>query len=402
MNQSSLHLHFPLVKSIQKRPRAEDEECIKKSLKAESAEVHTLKSLITPISSIPTLSKLTTELISSFQTQRPLATAEEILNSIPAKQKYADLLDPLHSFPLPYSYKKLLIFLDALDKSLNYCLLINQQATVHFLSTFMQNKYKTPFCIEMLCQIQYLCEIYRVHVTDKQENWIIGVESGSESLGPELMVRRKELVHGILLKVTEKHHEEFCRSRNIEGYWGNWHPDFDLQGVSPIPKASISKDQVRSIINSEIAPRNAAVGAVFNELAKDSGQSLHDYNKKPEDIQDRVLALNDSIKVSNKVLFSSDKKKDCDRVLAICESLKVLFTSMKTPSIFLTNLYKKLQESELNEQISQDLNFICELFPQWLTIIQTNSGKVLRHNRQSALTLKQIQETVKSSYEAFI
>lgn len=234
MSQSFLHLHFNLTKSTQKRPRVEDEDLLKKSLKLDLPQVSKLKTLITPICSIPSLFKSTSDLISSFQIQRPSTTAEEILTSIPAKEKYAELLDPLRTHPLPYTYKKLLNFLDALDKSLNYCFLIGQQATVQFLSYFMFEKYKISFCVEMLAQLQYLCEGYKVQFADRAENWVIGIEGDGESLGTEFMVRRKELVYRKLMKMTEKCYEEFCKEHCVEGYTRSWHPDFDLQGVSPV------------------------------------------------------------------------------------------------------------------------------------------------------------------------
>ena len=390
MSQSFLNLHFNSTKSTQKRLSLEDKDLLKKSLKLETPQVHKLKTLITPISSIPSLSKSTSDLISSFQIQRPSTTAEEILCSIPAKEKYAELLDPLRTHPLPYPYKKLLNFLDALDKSLNYCFLISQQATVQFLSFFMLDKYKIPFCVDMLAQLQYLCGAYRVHFADKQENWVVGIEGGGESLGTELILRRKDLVYRGLMRLTEKCYGEFCKERGIEGYTRSWHPDFDLQGVCLVPKANMCKEQVRSILNSEVVARNPAVGAVFSEMISENGEAFLKPQEKSEDVQVRIQ--------KNR----NDRKKDCERVLSICESLKVLFTGMKTPSIFLINLCKKLQESGFEGQLTQDISFIHELFPEWFTIIPTNSGKVLRHSRQCSLTLKKIQETVQNSFDALI
>lgn len=159
---------------------------------------------------------------------------------------------------------------------------------------------------------------------------------------------------------------------------------------TPVPKANMSKEQVRSILNSEIKARNAAVGAVFNEMISENGEVFAETKEKAEEVQAKTLKT------------KIDRKKDCERILSICESLKVLFTGMKTPSIFLVNLCKKLQESGFEGQIIQDINFIHELFPEWFTIIQTNSGKVLRHIRQCPLTLKKIHETVQNSFDALI
>jgi hypothetical protein len=380
MNQSSLYAHFPLVKLTQKRGRTEEsEDLCKKTMKQDlSPEASTLTSLLTPISSIPSLSSSASHVINSLSPQKSSSSIDDILSSVPAKEKYADLIDPLRGFPLPYIYKKLITFLDVLDKSLNYCQMMQKVSRVGFLSEFMTEKYKQPFCFDLLSQILSLFQAYQLEWPEKSLKEVVVLTYNQEELTPDTMLRRKEKLHRKLMSLTQKAHESFCVSQSLDAPASAWHPDFDLNSVLPIPPASLNtEEKVKSIHNSEVIARNASIEAVFQEM------------EKPIQV---------SLKEQEKVEVVQVDRKKYEKICKMCETFKTLFTSLKTPSIFFVNLCRKMIASGFEENVEKDVLYIVQLFPQWLSVISTNSGKVIRSNRSSGLTLKAMTEEVQKAF----
>ena len=130
---------------------------------------------------------------------------------------------------------------------------------------------------------------------------------------------------------------------------------------------------MKSIKNNEIIGRNALLNSVFVEMQ----------DKKPvcKETKCEILVKENKEK-------KADKK---DRIIGLCETLKSVFSTIKTPSIFFINLLKKVG-ARFEETLKTDLAIVCNLFPQWLSIISTNSGTVIRVNKSLTLTLKSITE----------
>lgn len=69
-----------------------------------------VKALLTPVSSIPELSSSTQAILNRLNAkklEKPISSLRGILESVPAKEKYADLLNPIRELILPYKFKKL-------------------------------------------------------------------------------------------------------------------------------------------------------------------------------------------------------------------------------------------------------------------------------------------------------
>ena len=392
MNQSSLHSHFPLIKSSSKRVRSEDEDPFGKCLKPEiNPQAIKLKSLITPIPSIPGLPTNISEVMHLLKPSKPSVSVEEILTSLPAKEKYSELLDPLHGFPLPYPYKKLVNLLDSLDKTLNFCSMVNQPPTLEFVSSFMSEKYKQVFCFDMFSQISALVPDFKLALTEKIPKEHV-LQIHEEEMTQESRTRRKGKLIKALMGLAMETHDSFCKKLGVETPRNAWHPEFDLNSVPVVVSQDKEKDRVKSIVMAEVSPRNKSVGAVFMDM-ENNGESDGQVT-----MSERRLAQDFEELDYNWKRNQAEIKKECEKMSRLCEAIRILFTSLKTPSIFFVNLCRKMIVSGFEENVEKNVMYICLLFPSWLSVIQTNSGKVIRQNRSSSLTLKSMIEEIHKSY----
>lgn len=389
MNQSSIHQHFAYSKVTAKRYHKAIEDDMKKSVKAEiNLPTSKIKALLTPISQIPALSSATLSVIDSLNLEKTCTSVDQILANIPAKEKYADLLDPLRGFPLPYQYKKLLGSLELIDNAINYLALIGQDATTQAIACYIQEKCRGVFTIEILQQILKVFEAYTVVCVkrnEKERNFIVKFPETTElvmgQLAKEVIYKRKQELHSKLLKITAEKHEEFLQKSQLAKGKLSWHPDFNLQELPAIELSELpsTECEVKSISKSEITARNALIHSVFAEM-QEPPQKISPLHSSPDP----------------EPIPENPSKK---RLISLCESLKSLFSSMKTPSIFFINLVKKL--SQFEDTLKCDLNTLCNIFPQWLSMIPTNSGTVLRMNRQVPLTLKMIIDEFNNNLHSF-
>jgi hypothetical protein len=256
--------------------------------------------------------------------------------------------------------------------------MMQKVSRVGFLSEFMTEKYKQPFCFDLLSQILSLFQAYQLEWPEKSLKEVVVLTYNQEELTPDTMLRRKEKLHRKLMSLTQKAHESFCVSQSLDAPASAWHPDFDLNSVLPIPPASLNtEEKVKSIHNSEVIARNASIEAVFQEM------------EKPIQV---------SLKEQEKVEVVQVDRKKYEKICKMCETFKTLFTSLKTPSIFFVNLCRKMIASGFEENVEKDVLYIVQLFPQWLSVISTNSGKVIRSNRSSGLTLKAMTEEVQKAF----
>jgi hypothetical protein len=395
MNQSTIQHHFPLVKSGAKRIRLlDDEDSLKKTIKKDlSSLTNKLKPLLTPISQIPALSTSTLSLINSLNLQKSSQTAEAILSSLPAKEKFADLLDPLRSFPLPYAYKNLVSCLEHLDKALNYFSLTKQPTFVSEVLLYIKEKCKFGITLQNIQQILYIYDAYELEFKpkcEKEPGFVISFKLSLElidgQLPSELGFKRKQELHSKLLQETQKHHDEFLVKHSLEPCQSAWHPDFSLQTVPEISLAALpSSSPVKSILQHEIIPRNQTISSVFTDMQQNIPTPV-------------LISSSPSLQIPPISPVLCEKKQVKNRLISLCEALKGLFASMKTPSIFYSNLVKKLSDIHPESSLKSDLAVLCDLFPSWISTISTNSGTVIRTNRSTMLSLKTIHEEIGTAF----
>lgn len=259
----------------------------------------------------------------------------------------------------------------------------------------MSEKYKQVFCLDTLVQVLALTPDFKLKLTEKipKEHFL---QISEEEMTQESRTRRKEKIVKALMDLAIEAHDSFCKGEGVEVPRTTWHPEFDLNSVPVVgdkekEKENV-KERVRSIVLAEVSPRNKSIGAVFMEMEKNGdldGQGTEVEVKVEEDFMELDFA---------RVRNQAEMKKDCEKMSRLCEAIRILFTSLKTPSIFFVNLCRKMIVSGFEENVEKDVMYICQLFPSWLSVIQTNSGKVIRQNRSSSLTLKSMIEEIHKSY----
>ena len=90
-----------------------------------------------------------------------------------------------------------------------------------------------------------------------------------------------------------------------------------------------------------------------------------------------------------------------ERILKMIEILKVLFSTHKTPSMFWNSLVSKLMQllnNKNNRIIEEDLTEIIKNFNSFISLIDTNSGPVVRINRQNDVKFVDLRQEIKNKY----
>ena len=213
-----------------------------------------------------------------------------------------------------------------------------------------------------------------------------------EEMTQESRTRRKGKLIKALMGLAMETHDSFCKKLGVETPRNAWHPEFDLNSVPVVVSQDKEKDRVKSIVMAEVSPRNKSVGAVFMDM-ENNGESDGQVT-----MSERRLAQDFEELDYNWKRNQAEIKKECEKMSRLCEAIRILFTSLKTPSIFFVNLCRKMIVSGFEENVEKNVMYICLLFPSWLSVIQTNSGKVIRQNRSSSLTLKSMIEEIHKSY----
>ena len=113
--------------------------------------------------------------------------------------------------------------------------------------------------------------------------------------------------------------------------------------------------------------------------------------------KDRLLKQQKSRLLDNCVVVEHNKG---ERLIKLIEILKVLFSTHKTPSMFWDILVNKLGQMincKNRRIVEEDLNEIIANWPEFVSLIQTNSGPVVRVNRGDDVKLIDLkQKLIKS------
>jgi DNA replication factor CDT1 like len=363
MKQTILPEHFPHIK-------LDIEPCLKRKVKDSELCVKTLKTEDIPSGktkiSIPPskVNELSPETLSILNTlnlcnqDKPLRNSEDVLNSVSAREKYQDLLDTSRKLALPYKYKRLLKLQEYIDTIINNARIRKIPTAFENIKLAIENTYNTVFEIENLQRILYLCpDLYHLH-------WEI--ESGDQKLYIDFPENSQYCLSGIhnrnsilnkeLLDLAKKYHSMHLSSLPESLNFNpdvskTWHSSFNLHEVPDI----------------QLSPL-------------------------PESTQESPTVAKVSVA----------KQIRGTRLIMLCKIILRIFSSHKTPSIFLRSLIKKIEiekgKKEDIKLIENDVVELCEIFYMWISIIPTGSGDVVRINKQSDFTLKFASLKIKQKY----
>lgn len=364
MKQTYLPEHFPQVKqefdaaSLKRKVQAFDNSL--KSAKADE-DLPARPKLNIPPSKVNELSLGTLSLLNALRLNPPHAfkISEDVLNSVSAREKYQDLIDPSRKLPLPYKYKRLLKLQECIDSIINNASQKKILTTFDTIKSAVENTFSISVELENIQRILYLCPAFydlSWEVTNGEEKLLISLP-GNTPYCPSAIHNRTVALGKELLLITKKFHNSYLaglpQKVNFDPDFNKtWHSSFNLHEISEIPMLSLPEK------NNEESPTVAKV--------------------------------------------SIAKQIRAARLTNLCKTITEIFSGHRTPSIFLKALIKKVQSEKKKledpQLIENDLVEICEILHGWIGIIKTSSGDVVRVNKQVDFSLKSANIKIKQRY----
>jgi len=375
-----------------------------------------VKEMLQSLTKVPPLSSSTQELLSTIKpnSENPTKKAEEILNSKPAKDKFASLLSPERGLVLPYSYKRLLAVFEANDSTLNFAKFRRIPCTFENIKAGIEETHKIRYELSQLKQILYVMpSSYQVYWVPKNSlefqltlDFPPQLPKVHSQVAKSDLDSRKSDFRNNLITLAKHHHQEFLQTKGLvlnSNNLNSWHPEFDPNSLKTLPEAELpQKPQPKKKIPDVFDTPPKKVPETLQETPKPNTSQIKGLSPFIAD-QVRARAMDTKIKQmqtldSQTIANHAYSQKLC----ALCEVLRALFNSQRTPSIFLKNLLKKLEGNQNlpnSKQVTESyLRDLISMFPDWLVSIQTNSGEVIRMNRQSNFTLSEQKEFILSKY----
>ena len=154
------------------------------------------------------LSDSTQELIDSLNlsaTPRSSLEAEDILNSVPVKERFIDLLDPQRSLRLPLKYKNLLRLFKVFDLFLHYAQFSQIPATFSNIKAAVDDRKQCNLTLKEVRQfLQIFPEAFAVNWRQKKHS--TQHELIFELLGNSSKSHRKIEFRNRLLDITKQQH----------------------------------------------------------------------------------------------------------------------------------------------------------------------------------------------------
>lgn len=368
------------------------------------------RKLRVPPSTIPILSKSTTEIIESLRNNLvPAKSSQVLVTSLSATEKFKHLLGGSRSLPLPSHCQVLLKLFQALDATIFYAhmkkkstLFENIQASIE--QTYSQN-----------CKIQQVQQILKVYPKGFQVEWVLldrdyalVIDFPEKNVGNDEIAMRKVAFFNAILAFVKNKHKDFLEQ--VGAVWeieDSWHPDFEIDQISEIFPEEIPEKPVLALgtVNKFLTKQfeiNARSQLPYEELLEPSAHS--EIKGLSPAIAAKIFAkdrLLQSKRVSLVDSLSITEHNKGERLLKMLEIIKVLFSTHKTPSMFyniLTNKLKQLLNIPNKRIIQEDLQEILSNCPEFITLIPTNSGQVIRVNRQNDVKLSDLKQEMRKKY----
>ena len=327
-----------------KRPSSISTECLQKSLKNKDLFEKSRQS-----------SQRTLKLIQYLDppANSPLSThTDSILNTVPMREKYEDLLKT-SKLSLTLPYKRLLKISKLIDHT------INNSRLYHIPISF--------------CQMQ-------------QTIWL--------SHNQRVEIEQVQKINNVIPKFYDI-------------YWKSDILFLDIEECGFLPKSILHNRY--SHLKQELISRVKYFHSIHltnNSLSFDA-EALKTWHSSfnLHNIPDIHLSpLPERVQPDSKGKVEVCKQLRAARLRVLCKLLIKIFNQTQTPSLFMKSLIKLIQKERWNledsKNIEYDLTEIQEIFGFWINIIETDSGKVVRVNKQSEFCFQSAWNKIKMKYKS--
>lgn len=361
-----------------------------------------------PPSTIPELSEATSELIKNLRSTS-ISNPPNIISVIPASERFKYLLGEEKSLPLPEACLKLVRILRALDSTIYYAHNRFQSTIFDKISYAVETTHQINCKIDSIQQIIFLYpESYKLSWNCIEKDVYLFIDFYLRPIEKEHLAIRKEHFDNIVLQKVRILHESFLREMNF--VWEDpmsWHPQFNFNMFPEIPKAEVPKKpievlpEIQKFVLKQIDDREKGQRLSAETVENFQGQEIKGLSPS---IAAKILAKENYFRSQRAELVESTIVKEHnkgERLVKMVEILKVLFSTHKTPSMFLNVLLSKLSQMLCNKNkriIEEDLNDIFNTLPEFVSLIPTNSGPVVRINRHCEIKLTDLKLELKNKY----
>lgn len=403
MKQSLILTHFPLKKGLENKT-VEGESGYKRRCLS-TAYIAPIPPPVSSETSAPDLSRRTKSVLQELcirRPDRPAPTVEEILGSVPAKEKHQGLLQRDRQLPLPCEYQRLVTLLESCDSVLNF---MKQRHTETSFPAVRR-------AVESMCGLQF--SEYRLQqvlaalpgayelcwVKDPGRGFLLVLDfpiwQGKRVLQfsqPELE-HRKALIYMELMTRTKRLHAAFLqalpgRPQIHPERIRSWYHNFDLHAVPTIAPAPLPRK-----------PIDEAWESVKEFIRTQKDESAEEGSRPRAGKSLLSQAILDKVRQGPEPTSSLLLDQRRSHLLCLCDTLTSLFAPHRTPSLFLSSLLPRLSRHlSLSETaVAGLIEELVDLFPSWLRLFPTSMGTVLRLNRHCELGLDMLRAQVSSRY----
>ena len=399
-------------------------------LQASQTRAERIKDLLSDIKRPTGLSESTQKLLAELNMKRPARPApsvDDILNSVPAKEKYQGLLVPERELPLPYEYKRLLTLFETCDLILNFMKRRHSESSFPEVRKAVEEQAKLKFSETHLQQIlTVMPEAYGLtwlKTTGKEFVLILEFPDSEGKKDGQLtsveLDNRKFTFKEELLAITKQHHETFLKSLTSRPQVNPdrlrcWYHGFDLHAVPSIslgelpPKPTDENVQsIQEFLKYHTA-RNKMVQSILEEIPANmpSEPTSSPCTGPKTSLSPAILAmvrqkgeLDMELQSSPEQMAREARKEN---LLTLCEMLKAMFATHRTPSMFMESVINKVKMSRKLDvsdcEIDPLLREVADILPGWLTVISTSMGTVLRMEKRTEMLLATIRTEVLKRY----
>lgn len=328
----------------------------------------------------------------------PIRANKDEMNEMPLTEKYGSLLGPY--VQLPPTYQKLSSLFKITDSTLNFARLRDIQPIFLTLRQSIAENYKATIKVSHIQQfLTILPNCYKLE-------WIHKTYSKSFDLLVEFPETLKRIGNQISSDEIVKRSNEFNKELKKMKDQNTTAPEIQ---ETPLPeKPNVERVQSVKLFVREMQDRkNAANEAIKNyikntPMVSDETPLIAGVSRE---IALRIREKEKILKQSQEHLLDEctlEKHQKIEKLSKMCTLLKSMFLTQKCPTIFLILLIKKLKDTrKLSDNptvIERDLNEVIELFPNWLSRYDTNSGIAIRMNREQIITNKHISDKLQAKY----
>jgi hypothetical protein len=357
---------------------------------------------------ITDLSKSTHEILETLKLERGSKnpTSSQISKTSPS-ENYSYLLSDIKSLPLPSTYQKLTRLFKALDQTVNFFHYNRCPLQFFRVQDAVEKTYSFRCPVEEVQQIMSVYpESFKLswNLIEKQVQLFIDFSDGRVKERDDLGKRRK-IFDEAILDVVKGLHQDFLNKKGF--LWvreDEWHPQFSILSLPSLPlakmpeKPEVKISEVSSFVNQLVNLHSVDNAKVEDVVVEGTIDGLS------PSVAAKILAKESLLKAKRMELVESaaiHEHNQGEKLFKMVEVLRTLFSTQKTPSMFLNILTNKLTGILANKNcraVEEDLRETISHFPGFLAIIKTNSGEVVRFTKLSNFKLVDARQELKAKF----